>query len=314
MTADFFRSTAAALAAAFIFTSCGTEVPDSSTLERHNAAAAAADVSAPATITATEPVTEAPTEQFTIDVSIPEGHIMPFSCITGEVTAVMQKPELPTGCEITSLTSLLNYLGFDVDKITMADRFMPITFAGEVVMDEAFVGDPRLDGFGCNANVIVQAADKYFASVDSPCYGVDLTGTEFDDLMYQLQNGRPVLAWVTIDLRESYPEKVWTAQNGKDLIFDWYQHCVVVYGIELPDNGNDGKVTVADPLAGNVVYPYSKFKKMYDVLGKQAVVICGDSATEGHHVTSEAEKSVTMMTKTEREEASAAAATATAGN
>ncbi len=307
MTADFFRSTAAALAAAFIFTSCGTEVPDSSTLERHNAAAAAADIPEPETVISTEPVTEASTEQFTIDVSFPEGYVTPFSCITGEVTAVMQKPELPTGCEITSLTTLLNYLGFDVDKITMADRFMPITFTGEVVMDEAFVGDPRIDGFGCNANVIVQAADKYFASVDSPCYGVDLTGTEFDDLMYQLEEGRPVLAWVTIDLRESYPEKVWKAQNGKDLIFDWYQHCVVVYGIELPDGDNDGKVTVADPLAGNVVYPYSKFKKMYDVLGKQAVVICGDASTEGHHVTSEAERSVTMMTKTEREEASAAA-------
>lgn len=313
MTADFFRSTAAAVLAALIFTSCGTEVPDSQSMERRQAAAAAAQqVSAEATTAAvtaaaTVPTTEAATEQFTLDVSVPEKYEMPVSCETGEVKAVMQKPELPTGCEITALTTLLNYLGFDVDKLTMADEFMPITFTGEVIMDEAYVGDPRRDGFGCNANVIVQAADKYFASVDSPCYGVDLTGTEFDDLMYQLAEGRPVLAWVTINLRESYPEKVWKAQNGKELVFDWYQHCVVLYGITMPDGKKEGVVKVADPLAGNVEYPYSKFKKMYEVLGKQAVVICGNSQTEGHHVTSEAEKSVTMMTKSEREEASQAA-------
>lgn len=318
MTADFFRSTAAAVLAALIFTSCGTEVPDSQSMERRQAAAAAAQqasaeaTTAAVTAAATVPTTEAATEQFTLDVSVPEKYEMPVSCETGEVKAVMQKPELPTGCEITALTTLLNYLGFDVDKLTMADEFMPITFTGEVIMDEAYVGDPRRDGFGCNANVIVQAADKYFASVDSPCYGVDLTGIEFDDLVYQLAEGRPVLAWVTINLRESYPEKVWKAQNGKELVFDWYQHCVVLYGITMPDGKKDGVVKVADPLAGNVEYPYSKFKKMYEVLGKQAVVICGNSQTEGHHVTSEAEKSVTMMTKSEREEASKAAKTSEA--
>ena len=35
-----------------------------------------------------------------------------------------QNPELPTGCEITSLTSVLNYYGCNVDKTTMADEYL----------------------------------------------------------------------------------------------------------------------------------------------------------------------------------------------
>lgn len=35
-----------------------------------------------------------------------------------------QNPELPTGCEITSLTSVLNYYGCNVDKTTMADVYL----------------------------------------------------------------------------------------------------------------------------------------------------------------------------------------------
>ena len=40
------------------------------------------------------------------------------------VKCVLQNPELPTGCEITALTIVLNYLGYDVDKLTMADKYL----------------------------------------------------------------------------------------------------------------------------------------------------------------------------------------------
>ena len=30
---------------------------------------------------------------------------------------IYQEPELPTGCEITALTMVLHYYGFDVDKV-----------------------------------------------------------------------------------------------------------------------------------------------------------------------------------------------------
>lgn len=250
-----------------------------------------------------EPATELPTEPFSMDVSVPEGFTLPQSFIIDGFQTVLQEPELPTGCEVTSLTETLNYLGFDVDKITMADEFMPIDLEGAVIMDEAYVGDPRLDGFGCNANVIVQTADKYFASVDSPCYGEDLTGSSLREVFWQVSQGRPVLTWVTIDLKVTTPELVWTAGNGKDFMFNWYQHCLTVYGYDL----DEGIVYAADPLKGNVTYPLDAFETVYDLMGDQAVVICGDSGTEGHHVTTEAEKSVTMHTLKEYNEEKAKA-------
>ena len=38
-------------------------------------------------------------------------------CIT--MNCVFQNPELPTGCEITALTTVLNHLGYDVTKTEM---------------------------------------------------------------------------------------------------------------------------------------------------------------------------------------------------
>src|SRR5690606_26676624 len=39
--------------------------------------------------------------------------------ITLNVPIISQLPELPTGCEITAVTMMLQYLGLDVDKITL---------------------------------------------------------------------------------------------------------------------------------------------------------------------------------------------------
>ena len=304
---SFLKFAAAAVCAAMVCTSCGNAVsavssaPEATALytqattDDNNAAPSPASSSEKTS--AEQRTAEVPTEPFSLNVEIPDGFDMPRSYLIDGFNAVLQEPELPTGCEVTSLTADLNFLGFDIDKITLCDDFLPIAFSGECVMDEAYVGNPRYDGFGCNANVIVQTADRYFASVDSPCYGVDLTGQELREVLYQVTQGRPVLVWSTIDLRISYPEYVWTASNGKELVFDWYQHCMVVYGFDY----DQGIIYAADPLKGNVTYSIDAFENIYGIMGKQAVVICGDSTTNGHHVTTEAEKSVTRKSLHEQE-------------
>ena len=290
------RTTAVAAFAAAVLTSCAVSTVPTA---ENSADVSGGNISDNAVMTSTtvQPETEPLTEPFSLNVEVPAGYSLPQSYIIDGFNAVLQEPELPTGCEVTSLTADLNYLGFSIDKITLCDNFMPIALAGECVMDEAYVGNPRYDGFGCNANIIVQTADKYFASVDSPCYGVDLTGQELNDILYQVTQGRPVLVWSTIGLQVSYPEYVWTASNGKELIFDWYQHCMVVYGYDF----NQGIVYAADPLEGNVTYPIDQFENIYGIMGKQAVVICGDASTKGHHITTEAEHSITMPPYNETE-------------
>lgn len=305
--------TAAAVIMSAALTSCGSTVQLGNTSEAPTSAAVTAtaeenrsanpDTAVEKEITAA-PVEEPVTEPFHLDVSVPEDFQIPASFMIDGFQTVFQNPELPTGCEVTSLTQTLNYLGFSVDKLTLADNFMPMDYHAGVVMDEAYVGDPKLDGFGCNANIIVQTADKYFASIDSPCYGEEVTGSSLDQLFWQVTQGRPVITWVTIDLRETTPEFVWTAANGKDLVFNWYQHCLTIYGYDK----DAGVVYVADPLEGNITYPLDKFERVYDLMGDQAVVICGDAKTEGHHVTTEAEKSVTALTRSEQEKKEAEAA------
>ena len=43
---------------------------------------------------------------------------------------ILQMPELPTGCEITALTMMLNYYGYTVDKTVMASDYLPVRSAG----------------------------------------------------------------------------------------------------------------------------------------------------------------------------------------
>ena len=79
-----------------------------------------------------------------------------------DVECVLQNPELPTGCEITALTTVLNYLGYNVDKLTMADYYLDKGKMGEVSPYKAFVGNPRdEDSCGAFAPVLVNSATKY---------------------------------------------------------------------------------------------------------------------------------------------------------
>ena len=303
MKGNFLKTAAAAVMAAAVLSSCARIVDETKDMTPGNYAGGdpavsdagnnASSAEGAAQATSAEPVTE----PFSLNVDVPETYELSGSSKIDNFKAVLQEPELPTGCEVTSLTAVLNHLGFDIDKITLCDEFMPISLSGEVVMNEAYVGNPRYDGFGCNANIIVQTADKYFASVDSPCYAVDLTGAELNDLFWQIDNGRPVIVWSTIDLTVSYPEYVWTAGNGEELYFDWYQHCMVIYGYDLAKN----EIYAADPLEGNTTYPIDTFENIYEIMGKQAVLICGDSTTPGHHVMTDAERAVTMRSLNEME-------------
>ena len=58
------------------------------------------------------------------------------------------------------MTTVLNYLGYNVDKLTMADYYLD-----KGKMGEAFVGNPRdEDSCGAFAPVLVNSATKYLKS------------------------------------------------------------------------------------------------------------------------------------------------------
>lgn len=280
MNCGFLPKAALLAASVFTLTACGDESYLSSQMPPEVSSAIIEAISVEEE--STEPTTADPSEEvFKLDISIKKGESFPKQFVLEGFNAILQRPELPTGCEVTALCEDLNYLGFDIDKVTLADEFMPMDDNGLSTMYHAYIGNPKVEeGFGCYAPVIVQTADDYFASLKSPCYAVDLTGRSLKELLYQVAQGRPVIVWNTVDMIISEPVYWWTTAEGEDMLFNDFQHCVVICGYDFEEN----TVHVADPLAGNVKRDMDLFNNAYEHMGRQAVVICGDSQTKGKYV------------------------------
>lgn len=185
-----------------------------------------------------------------------------------DVKPLCQYPELATGCEITSLTAVLNYYGYNVDKCSLSDDYLEKGPVGETDFRLAFEGDPR-DGnsYGCYAPVIKNTANKYLSAQNSSMYAKDITGGEFEELFDYIDRGIPVIVWGTLDCREGHYSVTWNV-DGKDLTWFTPEHCMVLIGYE------SDTVTVCDPTYGDIrSYDRELFKSRYNSLQKQAVVI-----------------------------------------
>jgi uncharacterized protein YvpB len=193
------------------------------------------------------------------------------------VETVMQEPELPNGCEVTALTSVLNYYGYDVEKTVLADKYMPkIPF--EVINgklygadpNKAYAGDPRSKNHGFFSYVppIIETANKYFGKSNGSHTPYDLSGSTPEELLDYVREGIPVIVWTTIDQKEPLFNYSWfiTGTNESiDIIRN--SHTVVLTGY------SEEEVYVMDPLKGNIAYPKERFFQLYEKTGSHAMVI-----------------------------------------
>ena len=185
------------------------------------------------------------------------------------LNAILQLPELPTGCELTSLTMVLNHLGVKADKLDLADNWLLKGEVGKVHPNEYFLGNPRDNkSFGCYAPVIVNCANTYLEAKGSSLKAYNLTGAKFEDLFKEIDNGNPIVIWATVDMKQPRLSRTWKL-NGKNFTWKSNEHCLVLIGYDETAN----KVYVADPLKGNVSYNLDTFKDRYEQLYSQAVVI-----------------------------------------
>lgn len=190
---------------------------------------------------------------------------------------IRQMPELPTGCEITALTMMLNYYGYSVDKMTMASEYLPVIPAefyegadGRVYgpdMDNFFVGDPSASGYICGTGAIRSAADAYLEDRDSALRAKDLTGTPLPELYALVRDGTPVLVWVTIGMAERDEVQGWYTADGRWMEWSRNDHGAVLIGCS-----ND-MVTIADPLSGLRVYSRDRFEHVFASRGSQCVAL-----------------------------------------
>ena len=201
-----------------------------------------------------------------------------------EVDPILQLPELPTGCEITTLAMLLDAVGFQVDKVQLAEGYLTCKSEGEATFQQAFIGSPYDPaGYGCYAPVIVDTARKYLAAQNSGRIVKDLTGAKFEDLLREVASNHPVAIWASIDLmdiREVYAYTIYnyteTNSDGstttpKDLDVYWLEneHVYLLKGYDLDRN----VVIVNDSLNGEMEYDMNRFKECYEQCYKQAVII-----------------------------------------
>lgn len=186
-----------------------------------------------------------------------------------DVEPVLQLPELPTGCEITSLATVLNYYGYDISKTQLADEYLECGEVGDTDPNEKFIGSPYdIHSYGCFSNVIADAA-KSFSEKNGCNFKVyNLYGLSLDDLYKYVEDGKPVVIWSTIDLKETYRNITWDV-DGKEIAWRANEHCMVLIGY---DKDNDTCI-VSDPLQGIKEYPRDLFNQRYEELGKQAVVV-----------------------------------------
>ncbi|AJH19221.1 MULTISPECIES: C39 family peptidase [Bacillus] len=196
---------------------------------------------------------------------------MKESAMITEVPFIRQLPELPRGCEVTSLTMLLQHKGVQVDKMQLASEIHRVPFKQDGLHGnpyEGFVGNiytKAEPGYGVYNQPIFNLAEKYV-----PEKVINLTGRDVQDLYKVISSGSPV--WVIINttfkpLAESSFE-TWNTSSGKVKI-TYYEHSVVVIGYD------QNFVYVNDPLANNPrkAVPRAEFEKAWEQMGKQAITI-----------------------------------------
>lgn len=192
------------------------------------------------------------------------------SDLLANFVALSQYPELPNGCEITSLAAVLNYYGYPVAKTTLSDSYLAKAPVGQADFYQEFVGDPRDDdAYGCYSPVIVAAANSYLSSMGSGMVASSINGATADELYSYIDRGVPVIVWATRYLEAGHYSVTWYV-DGQALTWYTPEHCLALVGYDA----DAGTVQLADPLEGTVVsYDMDLFERRYSELKNQAVVI-----------------------------------------
>ncbi|NQX57558.1 C39 family peptidase [Paenibacillus qinlingensis] len=189
-----------------------------------------------------------------------------------DVPVVQQLPELPAGCEITSLTMLLQYYGVNKMKMDLVGE-MPtdmtpakldasgnITYWGNP--NSGFVGDVtrKKRGFGIYAAGLFPLMQNYIPQA------INLTGEAFELYEGQVAHGIPVIVWTTIDYNLPYKWVTWDTPIGP-LKTTYSEHAVVLVGFD------ETNVYLNDPLSGEKQVKVNKaqFVETWAAMGKQGL-------------------------------------------
>ena len=177
------------------------------------------------------------------------------------VPFINQYPNLPLGCEATSLAQILSYKGVSVTKTKIADEMLKSPNKNPNL---GFVGSPYRNEKGIFQTIYPKAlestAKKYRPNSE------DITGASVDTLEKELKKGNPSVIWVSRNF--SNPEMGYWYEGTKDQM--WVNknlHVVAVTGVD------SNYFYITDPAQGKYKVSKSKFKDVYYTVGKKALVV-----------------------------------------
>lgn len=183
-----------------------------------------------------------------------------LSGTSASVPELFQYPSMPAGCEIYSLTAVLQAMGHDADPDSIVANQLPFDVEGDDYAS-AFWGDPYWSGEGMPP-AIMAAGNAYLEEAGASERFANITGTDFDELASKASSGTPVLVWTTLDFEDPYFDEPLEANSFYDL-----EHCVVLLGVE------GHRACIMDPTQGYVTVNYSWFKYLYEQCGSMALAI-----------------------------------------
>ncbi|MGX7418760.1 C39 family peptidase [Carnobacterium gallinarum] len=182
----------------------------------------------------------------------------------------MDEPALYNGCEVSSLTMLLQYAGVEVSKNDLAAKLKSVPIIDEDGYmgnpNKAFVGDITgggEGGLGVYHKPVANLAKKYISKKKVN----DITGSSFDDLLKQVAAGNPVWIITTANFVPVDSFETWeTAEEDLEITYD--MHSVVVTGydadsiyINNPYGEKDQQLDKAD------------FVAAFEQMGSQAIYL-----------------------------------------
>ena len=181
-----------------------------------------------------------------------------------------QMPDLPNGCEVTSLSMLMNYYGIKVNKNELAENIQHVNFFTDGGKyrgnpNQGFVGHMSIANAGwCVYNgPLYNVARKYTTHIEN------ITGSDFLSLLKLVSNGHPVLIITTTTFNRVNDMQTWDTNTGKVNVTP-SSHACVITGYSKPKK----VVYVNNPYGyKNQPVNWKNLQASYNQQGRQALYI-----------------------------------------
>lgn len=181
-----------------------------------------------------------------------------------------QMPDLPNGCEVTSLSMLMNYYGIKVNKNELAENIQHVNFFTDGGKyrgnpNQGFVGHMSIANAGwCVYNgPLYNVARKYTTHIKN------ITRSDFLSLLKLVSIGHPVLIITTTTFNRVNDMQTWDTNTGKVNVTP-SSHACVITGYSKPKK----VVYVNNPYGyKNQPVNWKNLQASYNQQGRQALYI-----------------------------------------